>query len=53
MKILEIFFYLKEDEEEKVQRIIKESIDKVNDIVKLNVPLGCSVDFGYNYAEVH
>lgn len=49
----EILFYLKEGEEENISNILKESMEKVNKIVKLNVPLGCSIDFGKNYADVH
>ena len=29
------------------------AIEAVNNSVKLNVPLGVSVDFGNNYAEIH
>ena len=50
---MEILFYLKEGEEENISNILKESMEKVNKIVKLNVPLGCSIDFGKNYADVH
>jgi DNA polymerase I-like protein with 3'-5' exonuclease and polymerase domains len=32
---------------------IKNAIDKVNEELKLNVTIGCSVDFGKNYAECH
>lgn len=32
---------------------IKNAIDKVNEELKLNVQIGCSVDFGKNYADCH
>lgn len=47
-----LFTFLKENLES-IKVILKESIDKVNDIVKLNVPLGISIDIGTNYAECH
>lgn len=55
MKKLEVFFYLKDSKEEvdRINNIIEDSIKEVNNIVKLNVPLGASADYGKNYAEVH
>lgn len=46
-------FILKKGEEDRIRQIISESIKDVNDEVKLNVPLGCSVDFGNNYSLIH
>ena len=49
----EIAFYFPIGREQQVERILRESIDTVNEHLKLNVPLGISVDFGDNYAEIH
>ena len=46
-------FDRREITEEQVKQIIKESIDTVNENLKLNVPLGSSADFGLNYAQIH
>ena len=35
------------------ENILKQAIKEVNDELKLNVPLGISIDFGSNYAECH
>lgn len=49
----EIAFPLKKDQQDWVANQLKEAIQAVNDMVKLNVPLGISVDFNVNYAEIH
>lgn len=49
----EIVLHLKRIEQDKVSKQLLDSIEKVNEIVKLNVPLGVSVDFGNTYADVH
>lgn len=49
----EIAFYLKETEQEIVRKKLLDSIEKVNKTVKLNVPLGISVDFGKKYSDIH
>ena len=49
----EIAFYLKETEQEIVRKKLLDSIERVNNIVKLNVPLGVSVDFGKKYSDIH
>lgn len=49
----EIAFHLKEFEQDIVKKKLLNSIEKVNKTVKLNVPLGISVDFGKTYADVH
>ena len=46
-------FDRREITEEQIKQIIKESIDTVNENLKLNVPLGSSADFGSNYAQIH
>lgn len=53
MKILEIIVLLKKEEKEIVEKKLQEAIDEVNKIVKLNVPLGISVDFGTRYSDIH
>lgn len=49
----EIAFHLKETEQEIVRKKLLDSIERVNNIVKLNVPLGVSVDFGKKYSDIH
>lgn len=46
-------FYIHKNDEDKAREVVKISIDNVNKIVKLNVPLGASIDIGKNYADVH
>ena len=49
----EIAFPLLDYEKDIVEAQLKEAIEAVNNTVKLNVPLGVSVDFGTNYAKIH
>jgi DNA polymerase I-like protein with 3'-5' exonuclease and polymerase domains len=49
----EILFKTSEGEKEYVKYQLGQAIDSVNAIVKLNIPLGISVDFGVNYADCH
>lgn len=49
----EIVFAFPKGMEEEVEKIIKDSINTVNEIVQLNVPLSVSIDFGENYAKIH
>lgn len=49
----EIVLHAKISEQEEVSNKLLKAIEKVNKIVKLNVPLGVSVDFGKNYSDVH
>ena len=49
----EIAFSLKREEENRIRKTLLSCIEEVNKIVKLNIPLGISVDFGENYAAVH
>lgn len=51
----EILFRLEDSKyfKEQTEGILKQAIKSVNDQVKLNVPLGISMDFGYNYADCH
>ena len=49
----EVMFLLKKIEQEDVKEKIIVSVAEVNGKVKLNVPLGCSIDFGMNYSLIH
>jgi DNA polymerase I-like protein with 3'-5' exonuclease and polymerase domains len=49
----EIAFPLLVNEQEEVKIKLNKAIQKVNEIVKLNVPLGISMDFGIRYSEIH
>lgn len=41
------------EDKEKVIKLYSESMNKVNEILKLNVEIGFSIEFGPNYAECH
>jgi hypothetical protein len=47
----EVMFNTKK--KEKTKEMIKDSMQMVNNLLKLNIEVGCSVDFGKNYAEIH
>ena len=49
----EILFKTTEAQKEEVKLKLNEAIKKVNDEIKLNIPLGISMDFGKNYADCH
>lgn len=49
----EVVIPLEKGREEEIKQTIQEAITAVNDAVKLNVPLGVSVDLGINYAQIH
>lgn len=49
----EIFKYTHKSKQDEEGRLLKDCIQRVNDRMKLNVPLGVSLAFGDNYAEVH
>lgn len=36
-----------------VESIINKAIEETNEEIKLNVPLGCSMDFGVRYSDIH
>lgn len=40
-------------QEQSVNDTMKQAVQKVNEKLKLNVPLGCDVQFGQTYAEIH
>lgn len=49
----EIVFSYPKGMEDSINQILQDAIKTVNDKVKLNVPLGVSVEFGENYAKIH
>jgi hypothetical protein len=49
----EILFRLLEGNKESVIEILNNAIKQVNEEIKLNIPLGISMDFGLNYADCH
>ena len=40
-------------DKEKTKEIINTCIEELNNKLKLNVPIKCSIDFGTNYADCH
>lgn len=49
----EIVLSLYKGNEDRVNKILQEAIEEVNNKVGLNVPLGVDVQFGNNYAKIH
>lgn len=49
----EILFKTLEAEKEDIKVKLNHAIKQVNEEVKLNIPLGISIDFGINYADCH
>ena len=49
----EIIALVKEGEEQRIEHIMKISIEKTNERVQLNVPLDIDYSFGKNYSEIH
>lgn len=49
----EIIALVKEGEEQRIEHIMKTSIEKTNERVQLNVPLDIDYSFGKNYSEIH
>jgi hypothetical protein len=49
----EVILECKESEKEKVEQILNSSLEKVNNLLKLNRDLGCDVQFGKNYSQIH
>lgn len=49
----ELLFVAKHEHKEACAEILYKSMKKVNDLLKLNVEVDISVDFGNNYAECH
>lgn len=53
MKIKEICFKLKDNQKEQAREKLLNAIKETNDELKLNVPLGISIDFGTSYSQIH
>jgi hypothetical protein len=49
----EIIALVEEGQQEEVRQLMHEAATKLNEKVKLNVPLGCDVQFGKTYGEIH
>lgn len=49
----EVLFNVRKQHEERTKEMIKEAIRLTNNRLQLNVQVGCSVEFGPNYAECH
>ena len=43
----------KEDFKDNVKALIEDSLEKVNDRFKLEIPFGCDVQFGTKYSQIH
>lgn len=49
----EIVLQVKKGYRKEVEQLLREALDRVNKTVKLNVPLGISIQFGKTYADIH
>jgi len=49
----EVIALVEKGKEQEAQDVMKKAVQKVNDNLQLNVPLGCDVQFGNTYAEIH
>lgn len=49
----EVLFNVKKGKEEETKQLIELAIHKVNERLKLNIEIGCSVSFNNNYADCH
>lgn len=49
----EVILEIKEGQEEKCKKLLLSAIDKVNNLLKLNVTLGIDIQFGKTYADIH
>lgn len=49
----EVIALVERGKEQETQDVMEKAVQKVNDKLKLNVPLGCDVQFGQTYAEIH
>lgn len=49
----EVLFNVRKDRQDYVQNIINQAITLTNNRLKLNVEVGCSVQYGNSYAECH
>lgn len=49
----EVLFYVKEGEQEDVSKKLKDSMNEVNESLKLNVNIEADIQYGPNYSSVH
>ena len=49
----EILLYFKKNLKDKVENILRDAMVEVNRILKLNVTIRISTDYGINYADCH
>ena len=49
----EVIFPLHKDKQEQVKEDLQQCIIKTNEILKLNITLGISLDFGKSYSDIH
>jgi hypothetical protein len=49
----EIVLHVKQGFKQQITRTLEETINKTNDILKLNVPLSIGIQFGTNYSAIH
>lgn len=49
----EILFNCDKDKQNEVVEVLNDSMVKTNNLLKLNVEIGCSVDFGTDYSQCH
>ena len=49
----EIALTFKEENKELVREALLQAMKETNETLKLNVEINISIDFGFNYAEVH
>ena len=44
---------LKKGHREDMSKVLNTAMDRTNDELQLNIKLGCDIDFGETYAEIH
>jgi DNA polymerase I-like protein with 3'-5' exonuclease and polymerase domains len=49
----EVLFNVRKGQEERTKQLIDKSIEMVNERLKLNITVACSVQFGSDYADCH
>lgn len=49
----EIILHVKESEKDDIEKLLRESMDRVNRLLKLNRELDCDIQFGDNYSQIH
>lgn len=49
----EMILELEKDLTEECRAVLLEALDKVNSLMKMEIPFSCDIQFGVNYAEIH